>query len=168
MELNTFWAKTVPFQSVVTHGTISGMVCRHLFRGYLSTGTRKILAQTLAIGEDELEQFLGYLASVHDIGKLEYHFQSKDPRMKACLSELGVGDKYVGSPNIRHEKTGATAIRRIWRAQGQSVGSCNMFSDLVGAHHQKNYGMGSDSKDPFFKGYQEELEGTMRLMFLNG
>ena len=168
MEMNIFWAKTKPFQSVVTHGTVSGMVCRCLFRDYLSVGTRKILSQLLGVGENETEELLGYLASVHDIGKLEYHFQSKDPRMKECLSELGVGDKYVGSPNIRHEKTGATAIRRIWRAQGQSVGSSNFFSDLLGAHHQKNYGMGSDSKDPFFKEYQEELEGIMRQMFLNG
>lgn len=168
MELNTFWAKTSPFQSVVTHGTISGMVCRHLFRGYLSAGTRKNLSQILDVGEKELEEFLGYLASVHDIGKLEYHFQCKDPSMKECFIEQGIGSQYVGSPNIRHEKTGATAMRRIWRAQGQSVGSCNMFSDLIGAHHQKNYGMGSDSKDPFFKGYQEEMEATMRQLFLNG
>lgn len=168
MELNAFWAKTVPFQSVVTHGTISGMVCRHLFKGYLSAGTRKKLSQILDVSENELEMFLGYLASVHDIGKLEYHFQCKDPNMKECFSEQGIGSQYVGSPNIRHEKTGATAIRRIWRAQGQSVGSCNLFSDLIGAHHQKNYGMGSDSKDPFFKGYQEELEATMRHLFWNG
>lgn len=168
MELNTFWAKTVPFQSVVTHGTISGMVCRHLFKGYLSAGTRKKLSQILDVSEKELEGFLGYLASVHDIGKLEYHFQCKDPRMKECFSERGIGSQYVGTSNIRHEKTGAAAIRRIWRAQGQSVGSCNLFSDLIGAHHQKNYGMGSDSKDPFFKRYQEELEATMCQRFLNG
>ena len=71
MELNLFWAKTAPFQSVVTHGVVSGLVCKHLYREYLSAGTRKVLTQFLRIHEYDMENFLGYLASVHDIGKIE-------------------------------------------------------------------------------------------------
>lgn len=165
MKLEDFWAKTEPFQSVLTHSTVSGIVCSYLLTNYLSTGSRNIIAKLLELPENELSAFMAYLVSLHDIGKVEYHFQCKNPGMKEKLQKLGIDQSYVGSPNIRHEKTGATAIRRIWRAQGQKTGSSNLFSDILGAHHQKNIGMGSDSKDPIFLEFQRELEFAMRERF---
>ena len=129
-------------------------------------GTKKLVAELLGISIEELADFMAYLVSLHDIGKIEYHFQCKDPEMRAWFAELGVDRKYVGSPNIRHERTGARAIRQLWRAQGQSAASSNLFSDLIGAHHQNNYGTGSDIKDPYFTSYQEELEREMCHYFL--
>ena len=34
MELKEFWAKTEPFQSIITHGLVSGTVCRYLMTEY--------------------------------------------------------------------------------------------------------------------------------------
>lgn len=166
MELQDFWAKTVPFQSVATHGIISGTICRHLMKVYLSEGSRRRVANLLGLTEDDLFDFMAYLVSLHDIGKIEYHFQCKDPEMRVKLKELGVDQYYCGHENVRHEKTGAAVIRRLWRSQGQKVGACNMFSDMIGAHHQKNYGLGSERKDSFFVGFSEELEHTMQRAFL--
>ena len=166
MELRDFWAKTDPFQSIVTHGIVSGTICRYLMKGYLSEGSRRLVAKLLGLTEAELADFMAYLVSLHDIGKIEYHFQCKDPQMKEALKKLGVDKGYIGKENTRHEKTGATVLRRQWRVLGLKAGSCNLFSDMVGAHHQKNHGAGSESKDPFFAQYREELEQLMRQRFL--
>ena len=168
MELNQFWAKTTPFQSVTTHGIVSGSVCRYLMQHYLSEGSRSLAAKLLGMTETELLDFMAYLTSLHDIGKIEYHFQCKDPDMKGRLREAGAGRNELGKENTRHEKTGATVSRRLWRAQGHKAGSYNLFSEIIGAHHQKNYGLGSDSKDAFFAAFQTELEKQMRQFFLNG
>ena len=45
--------------------------------------------------------------------------QKQLPRLK----ELGVDKYYCGHENVRHEKTGAAVIRRLWRSQGQKVAS---------------------------------------------
>ena len=88
MELNQFWAKMGPFQSVVTHAVVSGTVCRHLMTKYLSNGSRKLVASQLNMTEDELSNFMAYLVSLHDIGKIEYHFQCKDSEMKEKFRDI--------------------------------------------------------------------------------
>ena len=168
MELSDFWAKTEPFQSVTTHAIVSGTVCGYLMAEYLSEGSRRLAAEQLGLSEEELTDFMRYLVSLHDIGKIEYHFQCKDPDMRAKLKELGADQGYLGQEAVRHEKTGAMAIKRWWRSLGLKVGPCNLFSDLIGAHHQKNAGIGSNRKDPFFMQFQEELEQLMRRRFLRG
>ena len=72
MELSEFWAKTLPFQSVVTHGIISGSVCRYLMTEYLSIGIRSMVAETFRVSEEELTDLAAYITSLHDIGKIEY------------------------------------------------------------------------------------------------
>ena len=166
MELTDFWAKTNPFQSIVTHGIVSGTVCRYLMSEYLSEGSRQLAAGLLGLTTEELSDFMAYLVSIHDIGKLEYHFQCKNPEMKAKLKELGVDRHYLGKESVRHEKTGATVLRRLWRTQGQKAGPRNLFSDMIGAHHQKNNGQGSVDEDPFFGDFQQELERRMGHRFL--
>lgn len=166
MELTDFWAKRSPFQSIVTHGIISGTVCRYLMSEYLSEGSRRLAAELLGLTTEALCDFMAYLVSLHDIGKLEYYFQCKDPDMRAKLKELSVDRHYLGEDSVRHEKTGATVLRRLWRTQGQKAGSRNLFSDMIGAHHQKNDGQGSVDEDPFFGNFQQELEQYMGRRFL--
>ena len=67
MELNSFWAKSQPFQSVVTHGIVSGTVCRYLMTEYLSAGSRDLVAGLLGLADEELLDFTSYLASLHNM-----------------------------------------------------------------------------------------------------
>ena len=166
MELKQMWAKTQPFQSVVTHGIVSGTICRHLMKAYLSDGCRQLVSGLLGLTEDELSDFMAYLISLHDIGKIEYHFQCKDPEMKARLKELGVDKGYVGKENIRHEKTGEASLRNLWEQQEQNYDSLEIFAALIGSHHQKNHSSDRAKKDSFFEGYRRELELFMRESFL--
>ena len=108
MKLNDFWAKTEPFQSVVTHGLVSGHIAQVLVRSYLSPGTRKLLCAVLGLDENGLEGFVGYLVSLHDIGKIEYNFQAKNPAMLEKLRADTMYSKENGIPipGVRHERTG--------------------------------------------------------------
>ena len=135
-----FWAKMEPYQSVTTHGVVSGCVCGHLMKKYLAPGSRTLVAKLLGISEEELIAFMAYLVSLHDIGKIQYHFQCKDPQMQEELTKMGVRKSTVGKENVRHEKTGAIAISRIWEQQGQNEDAQDIFSALIGAHHQRDYG----------------------------
>ncbi len=167
MELNQFWAKTAPFQSVTTHGIVSGSVCRCLMKHYLSSGSRQLAARLLGLTEEELTELMAYLVSLHDIGKIEYHFQCKDPEMERKLKEEPKCRDYIGKKYVRHEKTGAKVIGRIWDRKGQDEDASDVFSSMIGAHHQKSAGLGSDAKDPFFAHFCEEMEMSMRKVFLS-
>ena len=167
MELTSFWAKSQPFQSVVTHGIVSGTVCRYLMTEYLSAGSRELVAGLLGLTDEELLDFTAYLASLHDIGKLEYHFQCKDQEMKKRLQAIGADKAHIGQESVRHEKTGARVLTRIWEQQGQDEDALDIFSSLIGAHHQKNHGVNSIGKDSFFDGYQREYDHIMRCRFLS-
>lgn len=166
MELNDFWAKTDPFQSIVTHGIVSGTVCRYLMSEYLSEGSRRLAAELLGVAAEELTDFTAYLVSLHDIGKLEYHFQCKDPETKARMIELGLDKKYLGHENVRHEKTGEIAIGRIWEQQEQDFDAAEIYAAIIGAHHQKNRHSDFRGKDPFFEVHRQSLESIMRSRFL--
>lgn len=168
MELTDFWAKTNPFQSIVTHGIVSGTVCRYLMSEYLSAGSRRLTADVLDVTEEELAGFMAYLVSLHDIGKIEYHFQCKDPDMKSKLKELGVDKRYLGKEFVRHEKTGAIAISRIWEQQDLDEESIDVFAAMIGAHHQKDHGTGSMSKDSFFAEQRQKFESAMYERFMAG
>ena len=165
MELNQFWAKMNPFQSVVTHAVVSGTVCRHLMKRYLSNGSRQLVASQLNMSEEELSDFMAYFVSLHDIGKIEYHFQCKDPEMKAKFRELGLDKCYIGKENIRHEKTAETVLDRIWKSQNQDEDFTNIFSAMIGAHHQKNNCNGDKRNNAFFESVRIEFESAMRRIF---
>lgn len=167
MVLQQFWAKTEPYQSVITHGYVSGAVCRYLAKTYLSDSVRKRLSKLLMLSEAEADDFMAYLTSLHDIGKIEYYFQCMSPEIKARLKELGVDQRYIGKNHYRHEKTGEKAIRRIWSQQDQDDDSCDIFSAIIGAHHQKNAGQGSESKDTFFAEARREFETAMQKFFFS-
>lgn len=165
--LNQFWAKTQPFQSVITHGIVSGQVCKYMLKKYLSPGTRRLVSKLLNLTETELADLAGYLASIHDIGKIEYHFQCKDPEMKAILKELGISSKYLGHENVRHEKTGKIEMSRIWEQQNQDLDSVEVFAAIIGAHHQNNSHSETRRKDPFFEEHRKALENIMSCTFLS-
>ena len=86
MDLNRFWAKTEPFQSVQTHAIVSGSIAQILLFDFLSKGDRDRLCGDLCLSEDSLRHFVGYLVSLHDIGKLEYSFQCSDEKCRDWIN----------------------------------------------------------------------------------
>ena len=142
MDLKDLWAKTTPFQSVITHGLISGRVAQYLCSYYISDGIKQQLERELTLDDNSFKQFIGYLVSLHDIGKIEFSFQAKDPETKTLLVKDSDNNKELLQRNVRHEKSGQRCIRKIWNERGEERRSSLLFSKIIGAHHQGKSGPG--------------------------
>lgn len=108
MKWNEYWAKTRPFQSVYTHALVSGRVAQCLINEYVSEGDQNLLSEATGLKSKELSDFVGYLVSLHDIGKLEYSFQAQDDEYKKRVSEdTALCEIYI--PGVRLKRPGKTA-----------------------------------------------------------
>ena len=165
MYLKDYWAKSSPFQSVVTHGRISGRVAQTLTDEYLSNGTRELLQSVFQLNRESLRAFIGYLVSLHDIGKIEYSFQAKNPDVQKLLDYDPANTNIILQQKVRHEKTGKNCLARIWEDAYENDDAYDLFSNIIGAHHQGRNGPGGYSKG---KWYHEQCayEAQMRKEFL--
>ena len=156
MKLSEMWAKTNPFQSVITHGKASGICAQILFSSYLSDSTRKLLCDSLMLSETEMIQFLGYFVSLHDIGKISPEFQNHNS---------------IFEQKIRHERTTQNILAKKWKAycRENNIKNKNIagyLAAILGAHHQGKSG----EADIILSGSEWELlhteyEELMKLYF---
>ena len=167
MNSRDFWAKSSPFQSVYTHALISGTVAEVLVEELLSAGVKNQLVRDLSLDPDRLPGFVGYLASLHDIGKIEYSFQAQDQTMREKLElESAFSELYI--PGVRHELTGRDFLRFRWKEGGEDRQSCTLFSKIVGAHHQGKNGSGNYRPDSAWQNARLSMEAELRAHFLSG
>lgn len=163
MVLNEFWAKTAPFQSIPTHAVITGYTAQELLVNWISEGDHNLLARCLDLDGPSLFRFVGYLASLHDIGKLEYSFQAQNEDLRERIKqEYGYA---VTQPGIRHEKTGKSCLRSLWKDADENRETAGLLSKVIGAHHQGKSGSGHFHKDSPWYSIQAELEADMRTRF---
>ena len=166
MTLNDFWAKSEPFQSIITHSVVSGRVAQELYDKFLSAGTQVQFETTLQMNGEEIRDFIGYLVSLHDIGKLELSFQAKNPTIKEIIDQSFCDDEVIAH-GIRHEKTGEKCIRSIWQIYEEDRISSWTFSKIIGSHHQGKEGKARFRKASVWYDLQRELEEYMRKFFLS-
>ena len=140
MDLEKIWAKTEPFQSVRTHGIVTGILAQIIYREVLAPGNRELLGETMQLDEDEMVSLIGYWVSLHDIGKIEFMFQCKDEQTKAYLLQEGDQDGNFLTDSVRHEGTSVEALKRIWRQMGIQRGARNFYAGVIGLHHQGKAG----------------------------
>ncbi|MBQ1914811.1 MAG: hypothetical protein II178_06265, partial [Selenomonadaceae bacterium] len=90
----------------------------------------------LQVDEEKMLALVGYLATVHDIGKAAGPFQAQDDKLKELLVET---DIFCDFPNFRHEDYGAYRLDRIWETKMRF--SCQEFCirlvTVLRYHHQK-------------------------------
>ncbi len=164
LALEAFWAKTEPFQSVVTHAFVSGTVAQCLEDHYLSEGDIRQLTNALGLNTDELRQFIGYLVSMHDVGKLEYSFQCSSPEMHDKLAiEPSLHELYQSG--VRHEKTGSRYLRFLWKEWEGDRDSYRVVADIIGAHHQGKTGADGFRKNSSWNDVRNAFEERMRRRF---
>lgn len=168
ISLKDVWAKTDPFQSIVTHSILSGLIAQVIW-DKLPEGAQEELAQFLSCTQEQVKVWLGYLVSLHDIGKVEELFQWQWPEMRARMEKAGKKPEFADT-KVRHERTTVEALNeRIWKELGAEKSLRSFYAGVLGAHHQ-----GKDGKDgskhtknsSFWNGLQAELEETMRHLFL--
>ena len=147
MNDKTIWAKTEPFQSVSTHAIVSGTVAETLLYELLSDGMREQLSAALSLDREELVKFIGYLVSLHDIGKVEYSFQAQNEDSHKSLQEEP-DLKELFTPGVRHEKTGQSFLSAYWKENGENRKSAHLFSKVIGSHHQGKRGTDTIDRTP--------------------
>lgn len=163
--LKQIWAKTEPFQSVLTHGIVTGTISQELFCGMLTHGAREELSAALGCAEEFLESILAYIASLHDIGKIEAHFQASWPEMSAILRSYELLPELPG--NVRHEKTTSRVLSRIWTQNNCTNKSISFYSKVLSAHHQGRSGLPGRLGGEEWNTLQDDFELYMRRVFLN-
>ena len=168
MVLEQFWAKTEPFQSVQTHGMVTGLLAQTIYKEVLAPGNRLLLEKTLLLDTEEMCAFLGYWASLHDIGKIEYMFQSKDPQTRDRLQKEGWVDGEFFSASIRHERTSVEVLKRIWKQMGIPRNARKFFAGVIGLHHQGKSGEVSRTQGVQWQQLQQQYEEQMRRIFCQG
>ena len=168
ISLKDIWAKTDPFQSIVTHSTLSGLIAQVIWN-QMPEGVREELAHLLSCTQEQVKAWLGYLVSLHDIGKVEELFQWQWPEMRAWIEQAGKKPEFADT-KVRHERTTAEALNeRIWKELRAEKNLCSFYAGVLGAHHQGKDGKGGSKhtkNSSFWNGLQAELEETMRHLFL--
>lgn len=166
--LESVWAKTDPFQSIVTHSILSGLIAQVIWN-QMPEGAQEELAQFLSCTQEQVKAWLGYLVSLHDIGKVEELFQWQWPEMRAWIEQAGKKPEFADT-KVRHERTTAEALNeRIWKELGAEKSLRSFYAGVLGAHHQGKDGEGGSKHTKnslFWNGLQAELEETMRHLFL--
>ena len=166
--LESVWAKTDPFQSIVTHSILSGLIAQVIWN-QMPEGAQEELAQFLSCTQERVKAWLGYLVSLHDIGKVEELFQWQWPEMQAWIEQAGKKPEFADT-KVRHERTTVAALNeRIWKELGAEKSLRSFYAGVLGAHHQGKDGKGGSKhtkNSSFWNGLQAELEETMRHLFL--
>lgn len=162
--LDQMCAKSEPFQAVPIHGIVSGVTAQVLFSQFLSVGTAQKLMKLLKLSEVETVNLIGYLVSLHDIGKLASKFMEKiaHPELHRQLETEGLLPQLP--EYVRHEKTTQRILKTFWQKVGSDRRAANFYAGVLGAHHQGKLGNG-ESAAPNWEPLQREMEQRMRSFF---
>lgn len=167
-------AKSDPFQSIRTHSLVTGIVAQELFDSHLSAGTGARLMEALQLKPPEARAFIGYLCSMHDIGKLGLAFMTNmaphlDSATVAVLRSRGLIAPSRLDP-VRHELTSKNILKKkLWvdavRHDGRSL---TLFANVIGAHHQGSAGKHDYASGSPWAPYWTVLDQEMQSAFLDG
>ena len=165
--LQQVWAKTEPFQSILTHSVLSGIIAQVIVKRMIAPGVLCQLVKAMSCTKEEFVNLCGYLVSLHDIGKIEGQFQSCWEPMREKMDKAGALPAYRYQQPIRHEKTTWRCLReRIW--EGTSNRSiAKFYAGILEAHHQGKFGIEGERQNSDWNQLQKEMEQRMRRYFLH-
>lgn len=165
---NRLWAKSNPFKPLWMHLLETGIVAQELVSKGCFYPLGRELCANLGLEEKEMLAFVGYMASVHDIGKAAGPFQALNENLRLDLMRYGIFCDY---PNFRHEDFGQFCLNKLWkktkRFSDRYIRSC--LSTILQYHHQKTFVRGAlrkcieyeKLKNPFLDEVQVDLEGYL-------
>ena len=167
------WAKTEPFKPLKMHLLETGIVAQELIVEGCFVPLEKELECYLALSRDKVLSLVGYIASVHDIGKASLGMAQKASDMPIMQF---IQDNHLMvelSDGFRHELYGGDRLEKIWlkrkRFKDFDIRTC--LADVIRLHHQgKNGGQGvsdiqKEEGEQIWEELQEELEEEMWGIF---
>ena len=171
---DNIWAKSNPYKPLWLHLLETGIVAQSLLELGSFRPLAKELQRYLLLTEEQVYQWVGYMASVHDIGKAFPAFQQQgaETKIPALLKEHGL---LCPNPDgFRHEAYGEEKLYQIWKKQGLfgNLRERHRLAAVIGRHHQGkktavvSNGFGSkDKREEIWTRLQVELEKQMREVF---
>ncbi len=183
--LNLIWAKTTPFKSIAAHSLDTAAVAEAL----LVNGNFNTVLPDLAVWLEitpsastykDIQELILYLASLHDIGKINPFFIGKNDDKNICKilnSEELIRDYRRDMEKFRHEDYTKYVLLRIWQEKKrfESVNTRKKDSTadnlalVLSLHHQGKEGKGKEIPDCDAKIlwtlHQDKLEEIMYGMF---
>lgn len=157
------WGKSGPPPlPLVEHLSDTEAVACTLWDHFISSHTKRYLANELRVTEEQARSALVFLASVHDVGKATPVFQSKVKDLASIVRSYGLGCEEVSTEALKqrshHALTGQVILERWLTAHDGDA----RWGDAVGAHHgagqYKNVLYGAPRQRPY-SAYEQELLG---------
>lgn len=131
---------------------------------FLPAGSRKQLCRGLNLSTRQLEQFVGYFVSLHDIGKINYYFQAMQEDRKPQMRFAGLAQMDLPGLHFRHERETATALKKIWDPMDHKNGV--KLAEILGAHHQGKHGAPTQPQASLkWEKMQQDFEREMQESF---
>ena len=170
MDLDSvLWAKSEPYKPLMVHLLETGAIAQVLLKSSVFRPVCFELVQRTSLSEDEVISLAGYLASVHDIGKIHPSFVGSGAilSVQKRLEDLHL---LYHLDKFRHEQYGAYRLRKIWKECGffKTGKLFNGFSSVIRYHHQGKLGfLGrmSPENESVWKDLQEDYLDVLYSCF---
>lgn len=147
--LDCLWAKSSPFESLLSHMQRVGECAESLLRhsAFGKTVTTQ-LAENVNLSSEEIITWMAYLAAMHDIGKCNPLFQAKEPKSFAHRELMGLihGELPLDQvKTFRHEKYTLVVLLRQWKCHIEKNSRLwRGIATALSLHHQGRHGSVSE------------------------
>ena len=167
----TLWAKSEPFKPLWMHLLETGIIAQELISSGCFYPVGDELAENFGMPRKEIENLVGYIGSVHDLGKCYGYFQKQaaNSEIAKILDENNV--PIAETDKFRHELHGCKRLKKIWKDDGFWTGGRFRVraAEVIGYHHQgkkkKNTSDGINEKEDIWQNLQKKIEKQMRDFF---
>ena len=82
--VNNLWAKTMPYRSLIDHMIDTGKCASELMKESTLTHVSELLCEYIGLNAEQTSGTVGYIASLHDIGRCHPLFPATDPTTPVC------------------------------------------------------------------------------------
>ena len=135
--LLNIWGKTDPFHPLLFHMVDVGNVGRELFTSAIFQPVKIRLLEAAGCSETQLNSWLGYFLSMHDIGKCHPEFQIKDSKSVKKLENNGLIFLQSSYHKFFHSLYSAQWIKNFFKKQGWNLMTTRTVSEVILGHHGK-------------------------------
>ena len=165
------WAKSDPFVSLYTHMLCVGICAQELILAPSSECYLSFLKDSFGYDSGQVKNIIGYVCSLHDIGKAHPLFQRKAEKQYEQWKKGGFGSLFQNEIEIepfRHEYYSGKILKRIWAESDIDPDASELFASIIELHHQKRKPRRiKEPKATEWSFIQRQLECRMSDFFLN-
>ena len=135
--LLNIWGKTDPFHPLLFHMVDVGNVGQELFNSVVFQPVKIRLLEAMGCSETQLNSWLGYFFSMHDIGKCHPEFQIKDTKFVKKLKNTGLIFPKLSYHKFYHSLYSAQWVKNFFKKQEWGLKTTRTVSEVILGHHGK-------------------------------